>query len=145
MIAMSEETTLVGPPAAKTLPAKSGGDSRYPPAIVESLRLPARTQVKVTLEMITEVNVSQYMARVLAQDFLLMKVGNLLKADEPAFVVGDPPRWNVPVILTNPQVGRVGMIGQIGVDADTGEILAGRRDIEALKRQANELAHSASL
>jgi hypothetical protein len=113
--------------------------------MVESLRLPAKTQVKVTLEVTTEVNVSQYMARVLAQDFLLMKVGNLLKADEPAFVVSDPPCWNVPVILTNPQVGRVGVIGEIRVDADTGEILAGHRDIESLKRQADELAHSASL
>jgi len=144
MSAMSEETTLIE--SAKGAPSvRPGGDGRHPPAIVESLRLPAKTQVKVALEVTTEVNVSQYMAKVLAQDFLLMKVGNLLRADEPVFVVSDPPCWNVPVILTNPQVGRVGQVGAVRVDADTGEILAGRRDIETLQGQANELARSASL
>jgi hypothetical protein len=82
--------------------------------------------------------VSAYMARRLAQRFLLTKVGHLVRAEEPTLVVGQPWCWEVPAVLTNPEAGCVGEIGRLQIDAETGEVLAGRREIEEMKENARK-------
>ena len=84
------------------------GDSRAQGALPEGVYLSAET------------------ARRVVGDFVLMKVGNLLGAESPSLERTDPPRWVVPVILTNPQAGRIGEVGTLRVNAQTGELEIGR-------------------
>jgi hypothetical protein len=69
----------------------------------------------------------------------------LLYAEEPYLDFGERVCWRVPVALTNPERGRVGSVGELWVDAETGEVLAGGDEIEQIERKATALYQSASL
>jgi hypothetical protein len=97
------------------------------------------------LEILVTHGINGEIARRRADQFLLRKVGDLLYAEEPSLHFGERVCWKVPVALTNPERGRVGTIGELRIDAETGEVLAGRDEIEQLERNAITLYHAASL
>jgi len=43
--------------------------------------------------------------------------------DTPQLSIGEPLCWSVPVVLTSSARGIVGKVGEIAVDATTGELL----------------------
>jgi hypothetical protein len=112
---------------------------------MEHLSLPEGTEVHLHLDVTTRVNVSADLARRRAGKFLLRKVGNLLRPDEPRLFFSDRLYWLVPVALTNPKAGRVGWVGELQVDAQTGEVLAGKEDVERIEWNALALFDTAIL
>jgi len=63
-----------------------------------------------------------------ASSWLLMNAGNLLRADNPQLILGEPLKWRLDVWLSTPALnppreGISGRIGQVCVDASTGEVL----------------------
>jgi hypothetical protein len=114
-------------------------------ATMEHLSLPEGTEVHLHLDVTTRLNVSADLARRRAGKFLLRKVGNLLRPDEPRLFFSDRLYWMVPVSLTNPTMGRVGGVGELQVDAQTGEVLAGKEDVERIERNALALYNTAAL
>ena len=80
----------------------------------------SRLQVSVHLQM--EI-VAPEAARRRANVWLLEHVGNLLRAETPELVLGERPIWRSDIVLTNPNVGVVGRVGRIELDAATGEVL----------------------
>jgi hypothetical protein len=62
-------------------------------------------------------------ARRQIQRWLLLEVSHMMGADEPTLVVGECTFWRVPVHLSTPQAGIVGPVGEIDVDAITGEMI----------------------
>jgi hypothetical protein len=59
-----------------------------------------------------------------ANAWLLEHVGNLLRAESPELVLGDPLVWRVDIVLTSPSRGRIGCIGRLTIDATSNEVLA---------------------
>jgi hypothetical protein len=55
--------------------------------------------------------------------FLTLKVGNLLRADTPELILSERLLWRVPIIYSIPSKGKLGKVGEISVDVETGEIL----------------------
>ena len=79
-----------------------------------------------------------------ASSWLLMNAGNLLRADNPELILGDPLKWRLDVWLSTPalnppRVGTSGRIGHVYVDASTGEVLTTDSLIDDLKAAADAL------
>ncbi|GEM_PF-2444487 len=70
--------------------------------------------------------ISAEKARKQANLWLLANIGNLLHGEKPELRLNHQYRlcWQVNVILTNPYRKKVGQVGQLDIDAVTGEILA---------------------
>jgi hypothetical protein len=45
----------------------------------------------------------------------------LISAEEPTLVLGTPTVWRVPAAISFPSLGRVGVVGSVCVDVETGE------------------------
>ncbi len=72
-----------------------------------------------------KLNVTQVAARRKVNVFVLREIGTGLGSDTPSLVVhNDQLCWRVPVILALSPKGRLGQVGQIDINAQTGEILA---------------------
>ena len=90
----------------------------------KGLRLPLTPKMKYRLTLEGELNITPFVARQNANSYLIMRVGNLIMAAEPDLELReDGPYWSVPVVLTSPGVGHVGQVGQILLDAQTGNII----------------------
>jgi hypothetical protein len=103
-------------------------------------------EVDISVHVKATINVTPFVARQKVNVFLLDKVGTGLLADAPnLMVVGQRLQWRVPVILSLPGHGRLGQIGVVDVDVQTGEILANQSLITDLTNHANQLAASSPL
>lgn len=103
-------------------------------------------QVDITVHVSARLNVTQVAARRKVNVFLLNEIGTGLGGDTPMLVVqNDRLRWRVPVILALSPIGRLGQVGQIDVDAQTGEILADDQLIKDIADHAERLVAGSSL
>jgi hypothetical protein len=89
---------------------------------------------------IVAVAVTAFSARQKVNVLMLERVSNLLLAGEPACVqLPDGAHvWRVPIDLTLPGQGRVGRVGEIDIDAQSGELVyddAWLHQIEAAAQQ----------
>lgn len=88
------------------------------------MRLPIQPKLKYKFTFEGELNITPYVAKQKANYYLVMHVGNLVLAGEPNLEFHEGgASWRVPAILTNPDIGYVGTIGEVIVDADTGSII----------------------
>ncbi len=84
------------------------------------------------------------LAQDIAADFLLMKVGNLLMAGEPcpdqrSGRVNGKPGWKVPILLGNVRQGTLGKVGELFVEAETGEVVFTPEERKRIEERANAL------
>jgi len=89
---------------------------------VPKLQAPEGSKVTFKVEITSEFNISSFVARQKANRFLIMNVGDLLHAGERELVISDVVRWRVPVVFSTLERGRLGKVGELLVDADTGEV-----------------------
>jgi len=88
------------------------------------------------------VAVSAEQARRQVHRWLLLEVSHMMGADEPTLVVGDRTCWRVPVHLSAPQMGIVGQVGAIDVDAISGELLNATEQKTIIEQQAQTLVRT---
>ena len=78
--------------------------------------------------------------------FVLNEIGTGLGGDTPTLVIYNGRAcWRVPVILALPPKGRLGQVGHIDVDAQTGELLADDRLIQDIADHAERLVAGSPL
>jgi hypothetical protein len=68
-----------------------------------------------------------------------------LRGDPPDLHVGERLCWSVPVVLTSPVRGAVGRVGEILVDASTGELLTDADTVPRISDNAERLAQRSPL
>jgi len=104
------------------------------------------SQVDVTVHVSAKLNVTRVAARRKVNVFVLNEIGTGLGGDTPILVIAnDRLCWRVPVILALSPKGRLGQVGQIDVDAQTGEILADNQLIQDIADHAERLVAGSSL
>ncbi len=89
---------------------------------VADLALPTGSRVVMRLEVSADFNVSAEVARQKANRFLIMNLGDQLHAGSPELTVGRRLTWRVPVHLALSRGGYQGKVGDLQVDAQTGDI-----------------------
>ena len=81
-------------------------------------------------------------ALAVAEDYLMMKVGDLLGPVDPR--LDEDGRWVMSITLGNAIQGTLGIVGTIAADAATGEVLFGEEERARIEERAWELCHAST-
>ena len=108
--------------------------------VADTIPFPRSGRVQINVS--GEVNVTAVTARRKVNAFLATHLGNLLLADEPALTITDRVVWRVPVDLTNVVDGRIGRVGEVDVDVESGELLLSEEQMTRIEKNALYLAAS---
>jgi hypothetical protein len=91
------------------------------------------------------INITAFTARQKASGFVGGNVSHMMGGDEPALILaGGHLVWRVPIILTMPTKGVIGMVGEIDVDARTGQLRMPANFQQAISEKANALITSST-
>ena len=100
----------------------------------------ASAQISISVNVTATLNITAYTAKRKVNVLVLNRVGTGLYGDEPSLVVTDKSiYWRVPVFVSTASRGRLGQVGQIDVDAQTGEIIADDTLLKAIGDHAERL------
>lgn len=88
----------------------------------EGLRDTQELNIQVSIS--TTVNIDPKTARRQVTAWLVSEVGNMLIGGTPHLVISHKTVWRVPAMLTSSEVGLVGEVGTVDLDAESGELLA---------------------
>jgi hypothetical protein len=102
-------------------------------------------QVDINVHVTATINVTPFVAKQKVNVLLLDKIGTGLLSESPDLAASEGRLyWRVPVALALPGRGRLGHLGAIDVDVQTGEVLADDTLISDITRHANQLAASSA-
>lgn len=88
-----------------------------------------------------EVAVSPIIATRRANAYLAMNVTMMTLPGTPALVLGKKPVWRFDVHFNYPHLGKIGVLGKIEVDAQTGQVIElTEQEISMMQERANVIA-----
>ena len=88
-------------------------------------------ELNIQVSISTSVHIDPKTARRQVTAWLASEVGNMLIGGPPHLVISQKTVWRVPAMLTSSEVGPVGEVGTVDLDAQSGELLVS----EQLKTQ----------
>jgi hypothetical protein len=100
------------------------------------VQAPAGATVNIRVEVTAPLNITPFVARQTVNAFVVTEVSTQLRSEPPDLVAGERLRWSVPVVLTSPNRGVVGKVGDLLVDATTGELLV---DEDTVRRMTDDV------
>jgi hypothetical protein len=101
----------------------------------------ATEAVGISIHITTTLNVSAQAARQKVNGLMLDEVGTGVGSEEPALVVEQTRMlWRVPLVLSVPFLGRLGQVGVLDVDAQTGEVMTDSKILKGIADYAERLA-----
>lgn len=115
------------------------------PAKISGVEVPPGATVDIHIHIAAPVNITAFVARQKVTAFVINEISTQLLADTPALSVGDRLCWSVPVMLTSPARGVVGKVGEILVDASTGELLVDEELVRRMTDDARRLTEHSPL
>jgi hypothetical protein len=107
---------------------------------LQGVSFPQGAGVAIRIEMTAQANITPFVARQKVTQFVITEISSQLRGDTPDLNVGERLCWSVPVVLTSPARGSVGRVGEILVDAVTGEVLADPETVQRMADYAEQLA-----
>ena len=103
-------------------------------------------QININVSVSATLNITAYTAKRKVNALVLNRVGTGLFGDEPMLVVTNQLIcWRVPIYVSTASRGRVGQVGQIDVNAQTGAVLADDDLLKAIGDNAERLVARTSL
>jgi hypothetical protein len=109
---------------------------------ITPLPQPPEADVEVSVKIHTPLNITQHVARQKVNIQLVLHCGQSFSVEAPELHVGERVSWRVPVWVTHPERGKLACIGDIRVDAHTGEVLCSVEQLRLLKAAANGVLQS---
>jgi hypothetical protein len=128
--------------------AEGPGDNKREEAILTHLpgiSLPTESTLDINIRVTQPLNVTSFSARQRVTQYVMHELSTQLGGDTPELTVGERVYWSVPVVFTMPGKGVLGRVGTLRVDAGTGELLTDPQTEQEMLRQAEQLAHRATL
>lgn len=107
--------------------------------------VPQGATLAIRIELTTQANITPFVAQQKVTQFVVTEISSQLRGDTPDLNVGERLCWSVPVVLTSPARGNVGRVGEILVDAATGEVLADAAAVQRMAAHAERLAQHSPL
>ena len=115
-------------------------DPVSPSVTLEGLTPPQGATVAIHIDVTAPVNITPFSARQEATQFVVREVSTQLRGESPSLCVGARLCWSVPIVLTSPARGVIGRVGEILIDASSGEILADAETVQRIADYAERLA-----
>jgi len=109
---------------------------------IKAAKIPkSKKKVQFKVEVKGELNITSFIACQRVDQRLFLYVGNLLQSGDPDLLVGERfLLWDVPVFYALPDVGILGAVGHVLVDAQTGDLkLNDSTPFEEMKINAKRL------
>jgi hypothetical protein len=107
--------------------------------ILDNITIPEKGTLEVDFQRRVEIIITAEQARQRASFWLTDQVSYMMGAETPDLVIGDQAVWRVPVLISYPQVGKLGNIGTIDVDVQTGELAITRKLQAELEQRGMEI------
>ncbi len=79
--------------------------------------------VKLNVNRTFQMNITAAEARSCVHRWLVDEVSSNIGAEMPALLLAERPVWRVPAWLSFPSYGRIGEVGSVDVDVETGHML----------------------
>jgi hypothetical protein len=112
---------------------------------LEGMTLPEGAKVDVRVAVTAQANITAFVARQKVTQLVISEISSQLRGGVPDLNVGGRLTWSVPVELTSPARGVVGRVGEIRVDANTGELLTDKETLRGITDNARRLVERAAL
>ena len=111
--------------------------------ILENYALPEKGPVEIKVNVSFEIKVTAEEARRKVNRWLIDQVSLQMGGLKPALVLlGERVVWRVPVEFTAPSVGRAGIVGEVDVEVNTGEMYSTPEVKRGIEQRATEIASS---
>lgn len=107
--------------------------------LLEQYILPEQGKVELNVHRTFEIKVTAEQARRQVNHWVFLEVSCMMGARTPKLVVGEQVVWRVPVVLTAPPVGEIGIVGEIDVDVQNGNMDNTPTRVVELQAQGIEL------
>lgn len=107
---------------------------------LDAMPAPALAEIEIDIKVRAQNRISATVAQRRVSRLVLDRVSNLMCGNPPTLLVADRLRWRVPVWLGFPKLGLIGKVGEIDVDADTGEMLFDETMLEEMRERGDALA-----
>jgi hypothetical protein len=91
--------------------------------LLESYAIPEKGRVELKVERAFDIKITAEEVRRQVNRWLLNEVSYLISADPPTLVVGEQVVWRVPAWVGFSHTGRLGVVGAVEVDVETGEMV----------------------
>jgi hypothetical protein len=95
---------------------------------------------EISIKRWVNIQVTAEEARRKVDQWLLDEVSLMIGAEPPSLIVGERAVWRVPAWIGFPRHGRVGVVGTVDVDVETGVMYASAEVKAGIERRAAELA-----
>lgn len=110
---------------------------------LETVKLPSNGILDVMLHVQANIQVSSSKARRLVSVYVGNEIADLLHGDIPDLVIrADGAYWRVPVVLSSPTRGRLGVVGAVDVNVETGTLQISNTERSEIERHAERLVAS---
>lgn len=106
---------------------------------------PPGATVDIHIHVAAPVNITPFVARQRVNAFVITEISTQLTSEPPELVVGERLCWSVPVVLTSPARGVIGKVGEVLVDATTGELVVDEATVQRMTDHADRLAERSPL
>lgn len=106
--------------------------------------IPETGHVSIVINVSARIAVSAEEARRKVNRFVHREISYLMRGEPPNLVVADRVYWRVPIVLTFPSYGSLGIVGSVDVDVESGELNVSADYIAEVQGRAQELAARSS-
>ncbi len=113
---------------------------------LEMIKPPDVGRMDIHVRLAANIRVAADVARRRVSVFVGDRIADLLHGESPTLVVSEAGAyWRVPVVLSSRSWGRIGPVGVIDVDVETGELRISDEIVAGIERNAERFAASAAL
>jgi hypothetical protein len=91
--------------------------------LVDENLLPEKGTVELNVSRTFQINITADEARCQIHSWLIDEISSNIGAEIPTLVLGERAVWRVPAWLSFPRYGRVGAVGAVDVDVETGKMV----------------------
>ena len=110
--------------------------------LLEDISAPATGRFELAIQRTIHLHVTADQARQRVNGWVLDDISHMMGAEEAVLVLcKEQAFWRVPVVLTAPHVGKVGEVGVVHVNVETGEMDNGPERIDELQKNGAALGN----
>jgi len=113
--------------------------------MLETIKPPESGPLNIEIKLNANIQITSEAARRQVSVYVGNHIADLLHGDTPDLVLRESGVfWRVPVVLSSRSMGRIGPVGQIDVDVETGELNTTDQIISEIEDRAQRFAISAA-
>jgi len=114
--------------------------------ILETITPPDKGPFNLDLQLTADIRISPDHARRSVGQFVGNHIADLLHGDPPELIVrAEGVYWRVPVVLSSKSLGRIGVVGNLDVNVENGDLQASEGMIAKIRQEAQRFALGGAL